>query len=179
MNLRITGLEKHHDRAHFDCGEPQLNAYLQRLARQQAQRDFSRTYVAHGVDEAGSETPRIQGFYAISSGSIDFKNLPAALKLPRYPVPVARIGRLAVDLRAQGLGVGAALLLHAMQLSALLAQQIGLYALVVDAKQEAAAAFYARYGFQRFVDQPLSLFLTTETIRRAIAAPDESFQKHL
>ena len=88
MSLRITGLEKHHDRANFDCGEPQLNAYLQRLARQQAQRDFSRTYVAHSADEAGSETPRIQGFYAISSGSIDFKNLPAGLKLPRYSVRV-------------------------------------------------------------------------------------------
>lgn len=179
MSLCITGLEKHHDRANFDCGEPQLNAYLQRLARQQAQRDFSRTYVAHSADGAGSQTPYIQGFYAISSGSLDFKNLPAGLKLPRYPVPVARIGRLAVDLRAQGLGVGAALLLHAMELSVTLAQQIGLYALVVDAKHEAAAAFYARYGFQHFVDQPLSLFLTTDTIRRAIATPNAPSDKTL
>ena len=179
MSLCITGLEKHHDRANFDCGEPQLNAYLQRLARQQTQRDFSRTYVAHSADGAGSQTPYIQGFYAFSSGSLDFKNLPAGLKLPRYPVPVARIGRLAVDLRAQGLGVGAALLLHAMELSVTLAQQIGLYALVVDAKHEAAAAFYARYGFQHFVDQPLSLFLTTDTIRRAIATPNAPSDKTL
>ena len=171
MSLRIVGLERHHDRADFDCGEPQLNAYLQRLARQQAQRDFSRTYVAQLPDETPGEAARIQGFYAISAGSIDFKNLPAGLKLPRYPVPVARMGRLAVDLRAQGQGVGAALLAHAMQLSATLAQQIGVYALVVDAKHEAAAAFYARYGFQRFVDHELSLFLTTDVIRQAIASP--------
>lgn len=171
MSLRIAGLERHHDRADFDCGEPQLNAYLLRLARQQAQRDFSRTYVAQLLDETPGEAARIQGFYSISSGSIDFKNLPAALKLPRYPVPVARMGRLAVDLRAQGQGVGAALLAHAMQLSATLAQQIGVYALVVDAKHEAAAAFYARYGFQRFVDHELGLFLTTDVILRAIAVP--------
>ncbi len=172
MNLHIAGLERRHDRASFDCGEPQLNAYLLRLARQQAQRDFSRTYVAQWADDARGDTQRIQGFYSISAGSIDFKNLPVALKLPRYPVPVARMGRLAVDLRAQGQGVGAVLLAHAMQLSATLAQQIGVYALVVDAKHEAAATFYARYGFRRFVDQELSLFLTTDVIRRAIAAPD-------
>lgn len=172
MSLRIVGLERYHDRADFDCGEPALNTYLQRLAGQQAQRDFSRTYVAESPSETnGDSTRRVRGFYAISSGSIDFKNLPAALKLPRYPVPVARMGRLAVDLREQGHGVGAALLAHAMQLSATLAQQIGLYALVVDAKHEAAAAFYSRYGFQRFVDHELSLFLTTDVIRRAIAAP--------
>ena len=175
MSLCIAGLDKHHDRTDFDCGEPQLNTYLQRLARQQSQRDFSRTYVAYDTDEA----TRIQGFYAISSGSIDFKNLPAGLKLPRYPVPVARMGRLAVDVRAQGKGVGAALLVHAMQLSATLAQQIGVYALVVDAKHEAAAAFYARYGFQRFVDQRLSLFITTDVIRQAIAPSDAVFDRRV
>ena len=172
MSLRIVGLERHHDRADFDCGEPQLTTYLQRLAGQQAQRDFSRTYVAESSSSDGDEATRhIKGFYAISAGSIDFKNLPAGLKLPRYPVPVARMGRLAVDLRAQGQGVGAGLLAHAMQLSATLAKQIGVYALVVDAKHEAAAAFYARYGFQRFIDHELSLFLTTDVIRRAIAVP--------
>ena len=169
MNISIDGLERHHDRNDFDCGEPALNIFLQRLARQQGQRDFSRTYIAAVPGEN-----RIRGYYAISSASIDFKNLPAHPKLPRYPVPVARIGRLAVDLREQGNGVGAALLAHAMQLTATLAQQIGLYALVVDAKHESAAAFYARYGFQRFVDHELSLFLTTDVIRRAIGAASAS-----
>ena len=172
MSLRIVGLKRHHDRADFDCGDTALTTYLQRLAGQQAQRDFSRTYVAESSGSGGDEaTRRIKGFYAISAGSIDFKNLPSMLKLPRYPVPLARMGRLAVDLRAQGQGVDAALLAHAMQLSAMLAQQIGVYALVVDAKHEAAAAFYERYGFQRFVDRDLSLFLTTDVIRRAIAVP--------
>lgn len=165
MTVAITGLARHHDRNDFDCGEPALNTFLQRLARQQAERDFNRTYVACAQGES-----RIQGYYAISSAAIDFDSWPASLRLPRYPVPVARIGRLAVDVRSQGTGVGAALLRHAMVLAESLAQQIGLYVVVVDAKNEAAVAFYARYGFQRFSDQGLSLFLTTDVIRRALAA---------
>jgi ribosomal protein S18 acetylase RimI-like enzyme len=174
MNVRIVGLNRQHDRSVFDCGESELNGYLQRLARQQAQRDFSRTYVAelpaeHAESaESGVSGVRIGGFYSISSGSIDFMNLPPALKLPRYPVPVARMGRLAVDARQQGHGVGGALMAHAMHLVASLAEQIGLYALVVNAKHEAAAAYYLRYGFQRFADQHLSLFLTTDVIRKAL-----------
>lgn len=164
MTLIISGLQRHHDRSDFDCGEAALNTFLQKLARQQAEKDFNRTYVAVAAGEA-----RIQGYYAISSASIDFENWPAALRLPRYPVPVVRIGRLGVDLRVQGQGVGIALLRHAMHLAASTAEKIGLYAVVVDAKHEAAVAFYARYGFQRFADQRLSLFLTTDVIRRALA----------
>lgn len=164
MTVLITGLARHHDRHDFDCGEPALNTFLQRLAWQQGERDFNRTYVAVAQGES-----RIRGYYAVSSASIDFQNWPVDLRFPRYPVPLARIGRLAVDLREQGNGVGAALLRHAMHLAASLAQQIGLYAVVVDAKNEAAAAFYVRYGFQRFADQRLSLFLTTDVIRRALA----------
>jgi ribosomal protein S18 acetylase RimI-like enzyme len=165
MTITITGLAAHHDRNDFDCGEPALNAFLQRLARQQAERDFNRTYIAAVPGES-----RIRGYYAISSASVDFDNLPSRLKLPRYPVPVARIGRLAVDLREQGNGVGAALLAHAMQLAVAIAQQIGSHAVVVDAKNEVAANFYTRYGFQRFADRDLSLFVTIDVIRRAIAA---------
>ena len=165
MTVVITELARHHDRQNFDCGEPALNNFLQRLARQQAERDFNRTYVAASNGES-----RVRGFYAMSSASIDFQNWPTGLRLPRYPVPVARIGRLAVDLREQGTGIGDALLRHAMHLGASLAEKIGLYAVVVDAKNAAVVAFYARYGFQRFPDQGLSLLLTTEVIRRALIA---------
>ena len=87
-----------------------------------------------------------------------------------YPSPVARIGRLAMDLREQGNGVGAALLAHAMQLAVALAQKIGLHAVVVDAKNGVMITFYERYGFQRFADRDFSLFVTIDVIRRAIAA---------
>ena len=165
MKLVITVLERQHDRQDFDCGEPALNTFLQRFARQQADKDFNRSYVAVAQGEL-----RIRGYYAISTASIDFQNLSPALRLPRYPVPVVRIRRLAVDLREQGNGVGTALLRHAIHLVASTAEKIGLYAVVVDAKNEAAVAFYAKYGFRRFSDQNLRLFLTTDVIRRAITA---------
>ena len=69
MNVAIIGLTRHHDRNDFDCGEPALNAFLQRLARQQAERDFNRTYVACAQDES-----RIRGYYAVSAAAINFKN---------------------------------------------------------------------------------------------------------
>lgn len=163
MSLVIKGLKSHHDRKDFDCGETLLNDFLQRFARQQGDKDFSRTYVATQAEQS-----RILGFYAISSASIDFANWPAAMRLPRYPVPVVRIGRLAVDTRSQGQGVGLALLQHAMSLAVTTAEKIGLYAVVVDAKHEAAEAFYEKYGFVRFQDNSLSLFLTTDLIRRAL-----------
>ena len=165
MKLVITVLGRQHDRQDFDCGAPALNTFLQRFARQQADKNFNRSYVAIAQGEL-----RIRGYCAISTASIDFQNLPPALRLPRYPVPVVRIGRLAVDLREQGNRVGTALLRHAMHLAARTAEKIGLYAVVVDAKNEAAVAFYAKYGFQRFADQDLSMFLTTDVIRRAVAA---------
>jgi GNAT superfamily N-acetyltransferase len=165
VSLQIQGLQSHHDRKDFDCGEAPLNDFLQRYARQQGDKDFSRTYVATEVAQS-----RILGFYAISSASIDFANWPVTLRLPRYPVPIVRIGRLAVDTRSQGQGVGLALLQHAMTLAVTTAEKIGLYAVVVDAKHEAAAAFYMKFGFVRFPDQRLTLFLTTEVIRRALLA---------
>ena len=165
MTLCMTSLAAQHDRLDFDCGEPALNTFLQRLARQQSDRDFNRTYVAAFPGES-----RIHGFYAVSAANVHFENFPKALNLPRYPGPVARIGRLAVDQRSQVKGVGMAMLQHAMNLAESLSQLIGLYALFVEAKNETAAAFYLRYGFERLPDHPLNLFLTTDLIRRARVA---------
>lgn len=165
MKVVITELSQRHDRVGFDCGQPALNQFLQRFARQRSVRDFSKTYVICKPD-----AQQILGFYAISSGSIDFAHWPPTLRLPRYPVPVARLGRLAVDKQAQGRGLGAVLLSHAVHLAVMLAEHIGLYALVVDAKDESAAAFYARHGFACFPDRPMMLFLTLEMARQASPA---------
>lgn len=161
MSLRIELLTARHRCDGFDCGEPALNEFLKRYARQQAKRDFSRAYVAVADDGAG-----ILGFHALSTGGIDFKNWPSGLRLPRYPV--ARIGWLAVDVRAQGNGAGAALLDHALRLSAAMAGQVDLHAVVVDAKHAKAAAFYARYGFQPFHDGDTGMFLMMWVIRRLL-----------
>ena len=173
MSLVIDALSRRHDKNDFDCGEPELNSFLQKLARQQAEKDFNRTYVVCGTDE-----DKILGFYAISFGSMNFENWPDRASLPRYPVPVVRIGRLAVDLRVQGRGVGTALVRHAMQLSESTAEKIGLYAVVVDAKHDAAANFYKRYGFACFPDRPLELFLTLKVVRRALALVQHQARPH-
>ena len=162
MTRRITALASHHDREDFDCGEPALNDFLRRYARQQAAKDFNRTYVA--VEDGA---PRILGFYSLSAGAIDFQDLPEKLRLPRYPIPVARLGRLGVDRRESGQGLGSMLLRHALRLSATLAEQIGLHAVVVDAKHAEAAGFYAHFGFQPFQDSGLKLFLPLSVIRQA------------
>jgi predicted N-acetyltransferase YhbS len=163
MDVSICALSAHHDRADFDCGEAALNSFLQTLARQQAARDFSRTYVA--VD---GEQSRIRGYYALSAGAIEFQNWPPELKLPRYPIPVARIGRLAVDIRDQGAGIGRALLRHALHASIVLADQIGLHAVVVDAKHARAAEFYNRFGFQALRQDGRTLYLLMPIIRRGL-----------
>ncbi len=163
MSWHISALAPHHERQAFDCGEPALNTFLQKLARQQAGRDFSRSYVATDGD-----TPRIGGFYALRAGAIEFEHGPADLKLPRYPLPVARIGRLAVDGRDQGNGVGAALLGHALRQAVGLADKIGLHAVVADAKDAQAAAFYVRYGFKPLQDSGLTLFMPMALLRLAV-----------
>lgn len=167
MTQRILALAADHDREDFDCGEPALNDFLRRYARQQAAKDFNRTYVA--VED---DAPRILGFYSLSAGAVEFQNLPATLRLPRYPIPVARVGRLAVDRRESGQGLGGMLLRHALRLSATLAEQIGLHAVVVDAKHAEAAAFYAHFGFQPFQDDNLKLFLPLAVIRQADLSED-------
>src|SRR5262245_14608728 len=101
-----------HDRSAFTCGKPPLDEFLQRLARQSDRRDMGRTYVAVLPGDT-----KVQGYYTLSTGAIAFENLPAEVsrKLPRHPIPVAHLGRLAVDQGAQGKGLGEALLLDALR----------------------------------------------------------------
>ena len=103
----------------------------------------------------------------VGVGQVGASSFPAQLKLPRYPVPVLRIGRLAVDRRAQGRQLGHQLTRFALKLALELAERVGIHAVVVDAKGEGARVFYERLGFTPFNDSPLSLFLSIATLRRA------------
>jgi GNAT superfamily N-acetyltransferase len=108
--------------------------------------------------------PRIVGYYTLASASIALVDLPQALakRLPRYPsVPAVRLGRLAVEQTCQGRGLGGVLLADA--LTRALRADIAAYALLVDAKDAAAAAFYQHHGFLAFASQPLTLFLPLAT----------------
>jgi GNAT superfamily N-acetyltransferase len=111
---------------------------------------------------------RIAGYYTLASASLLLADLPASTgkKLPRYPtVPAVRMGRLAVDQAFNGQGLGGALLADALDRAA--RSEIAAFALMVDAKDETAAAFYRHHGFIALPDSPLTLFLPLATIQRS------------
>jgi predicted GNAT family N-acyltransferase len=146
-----------HDRAAFHCGVPALDDYLHKYAAQQNAKGISTVFVL--IDDA--EPSKILGFYTLSAAQIAIQQLNDAdrKKLPRYPVPCFRMGRLARTIESRGAGIGEVLIgcavdrcLHARSL-------VGAYALLVDAKDENAKSFYQRYGFVSCVDAPMSLYL--------------------
>lgn len=150
-------LSARHERAAFDCGDADLNLYLQKYARQNHDSGGAKCFVA-----ASAEAPtRILGFYTLSPASLEYRRTPALAKkgLARYDVPVFRLGRLAVDISAQGRGLGGALLLRAADRCIRVAQDVGGVALLIDAKNDRAARWYESYGALRLDDAPLSLVL--------------------
>lgn len=162
MAVCIERLAAHHQRGGFDCGEPALNEFLQRQAGQLGRKGFGKTYVALGDDSLS-----VTGFVTLSAGQVQTQQLPPTLKLPRYPVPILRIGRLAVDHRAQGQGTGRQLMAFALQLALEFSASIGLYAVVIDAKHDKARAYYQALGFTAMLDDPLCLYLPLAVLEKA------------
>ncbi len=140
----IEALQRSHDRSQFDCGSEALDRYIRQQASQDVRRNVTRVFVA-----LPEESNEIAGFYTLSAGSIERNALPEkkAKRLPRYPVPVALLGRLAVDRRWCGQGLGSALLADALQRVVRASAALAVYAVVVDAKDEQAQAFYEHFGF--------------------------------
>ena len=153
-----------HDRAAFSCGVPPLDAYLKTQATQDAKRNIAVTYVLREQNASA-----IIGYYSLSAATIEPTQLPEeiARRLPRYEaLPAVLIRRLAVHRQYQGQGVGSLLLVNALRRCLKLSQQIGAMAVLVDAKDEQAAHFYERYGFRRFMDTPLKLYMPMAEIRQ-------------
>ena len=161
-------VDRRHDRAHFDCGSQELNEYLTRYARQNHESGGAKTFVA----VVPAESTRVLGFYSISPGAIEFARVPTSLtrKLGRYDVPVFRLGRLAVDRSVQGQGLGGDLLLAAGGRALAVSAAVGGVALAIDAKDAAAARWYARFGALALLDDPLKLILPLSTVAQAISA---------
>ena len=146
-----------HDRQAFTSGGGELDSYLQRFAAQQSQKGV--TVVRVLVD---SDAPRIiLGYYTLSAAQIDAKEIDPRTrqKLPRYPLPCFRLGRLAVHSVHQGRGLGRILIGCAVERCMEARKQVAAFALVVDAKGEKAKAFYEHYGFTPCRDNPLVLYL--------------------
>ena len=159
--LNIEPLATHHDRAGFDCGAASLNDYLKRYARQNAAKDLGVTYVAVAAPGAAS----VAGYYTLIGSSLARAAVPEP-GLPNYPVPAALLGRLAVDQAQQGRGLGRLLLLDALRRAQQMSEGIGLFAVEVVALDEAARAFYEKYGFLSLQDDAFHLYLSMKTIRR-------------
>jgi len=167
MPVAIELLAAHHQRAGFDCGEPALNEFLSRQAGQLGRKGFGKTCVALAADGLA-----VVGFVTLSAGQVETQSLPAKLRLPRYPVPMLRIGRLAVDSRAQGQGTGRQLLCFALQLALEFSRSVGLSAVVIDAKHNKARVYYQAMGFTSTLDDPLCLYLPLTVLEKAIRADD-------
>lgn len=160
--LRIVSLEATQDRTLFDSGSEPLDRYFQQQVTQDIRRRVTACFVALDLAQ------RVAGYYTLASASVLLADLPVLTvkKLPRYPsVPTVRMGRLAVDKDFAGHGLGGALLADALHRAA--RAEIAAYAMLVDAKDEAAKAFYRHHGFIALPDLPLTLFLPLATAAHA------------
>jgi GNAT superfamily N-acetyltransferase len=161
----IEHLAAAHGRGSFSCGQPSLDDFIRTKAGQYERKNVGRTFVAVGPGD-----PRVLGYYTLALGAVEFAHLPAATakKLPKHPVPVVLLGRLAVDRTEQGKGLGETLLFDALDRCLGIAEQAGAFAVEVMAIDDAAAAFYQRYGFRPLLDQPRHMFLPLATVRQGL-----------
>lgn len=160
-SLRVEPLGSHHDRASFDSGVEPLDRYLRSQASQDARKNMAAPFVLVLPDGA------VGGYYTLSATAVKLADLPdqTVRRLPRYPlVPATLLGRLAVDRRFQGKGYGRFLLADALYRVA--RNEIASFAVVVDAKDEAARRFYERESFLPFADQSMKLFRPVADIKQ-------------
>lgn len=157
----IEPMEPGHDRAAFCCGTPELDNYL----RQQAGQDLKRGLAAVFVMTIDGQT--VAGFYTLSAHSINASELPSgvAKRLPRLPIPVTLLGRMAIEQSLQGQGLGEFLLVDALDRTLQASRQVASLAVVVDSKAR-ARDFYLKHGFKPFPAQPGRLFLPMKTIEK-------------
>ena len=160
--LHIEKLHRTHDVEQFTCGQPELDRFLIRHALQAQQTNSSQSYVAVNDDE-------VIGFYTIVAGEIRHAEAPERVVkgMPRHPIPVLVLARLAVHTKAQRHGVGAGLLLDALGRTLQVADVIGVRALTVHAKDDQAVAFYRYFGFTPSTTDTRHLFMIIKDIHRA------------
>lgn len=165
----IEKLARHHAVETFNCGQDALNRFLIRFALSSQYANASQTYV--GLADA-----TVVGFYTLVVSEVAYADAPERLKkgLAHYPVPLMLLARLAVSRGWQGKGLGAGLLKDAMQRTVQVAGMVGIRAIAAHAKDDAARAFYERFGFLASPTDPLHLFILTKDLRRIIVSGAES-----
>lgn len=166
-SIKVEPLSKQHDRERFDCGVKELNDFLKKYASQNQKKHISKTFVAVSEeDNCGPQKKEALGFYTLSTGEMDHSLLPSDIRHPKYPVSIARLARLAVDLKQQGNGVGGRLLYDALIKIRSASAAVGIFAVVVDAKDVGAKRFYEHYHFVPLEDSGLTLFLPMSVIEK-------------
>lgn len=164
--ITVEPLGRQHDRTAFHCGADALDRYLKQQARQDADKRVAAPLVA-----VNPPNTRVLGYYTLSASVVTLTDLPDELtrKLPRYPqLPVTLLGRLAVDQSARGQRLGEHLLLDALHRSLTHADEIAAMAVVVDAKDENAAAFYRHYEFIPLQAQPRRLYVPMRVVAQLL-----------
>ena len=160
MEIQIQPLQGHHDTEAFTCGDDALDSWLRRTAKQHIRKGISRSFVAieHDIPQ------RMLGFYSLTVGEAETGALPASVAktLPRK-IPIVLLGRLAVATSTPGQGIGGNLLVDALHRTVRVASEVGISAILVDAKNKSAETFYQHYGFQALPDSPHRLVLPLKT----------------
>lgn len=163
-----------HDRASFDCGETELNLFIQTQASKHMQAGISRTMVLPASNPLPNQKIPICAFYSIAPGSICRDTLPKALvkKLPRYPIPVFLIAQLAVHREFQGEGLGKICLVNALKYLWEINAHMRVYAIIVDCLTDAPEKFYAKYGFEVLCEHngKVRMFLPMKTVARLFSS---------
>ena len=159
MNWTFKTIDGSVNKERFDCGSHPLNEYLKKYARQNHESGLGKTYVAIDEEEG------VIGYYTISTAQVKSDFLPQKVtkKLPKYPIPAVRIGRLAVDKSMHGQGLGKELLMHALTNILELSERVGIFLVIVDAKDDDAVVFYEKYGFVQSPENPKTLFLLLDS----------------
>ncbi len=162
----VEPLNKGHDRADFSCGRVSLDDYLKKYASQYARRKLGTTYVA----VLGGQ-PRVLGFYTLAPSHLAFAHAPAELLkgLPKHPVPSLLLARLAVTQAERGKGLGQFLLLDAFDRCLRVAREVAFRAIEVEAIDDQAVAFYAKYGFLAFPSDPRHLAIAVATVEEVVS----------
>jgi ribosomal protein S18 acetylase RimI-like enzyme len=161
--FRVEALSAAHNRKGFASGSEPLDRYFREQVSQDVKRRVSNCFVA--LDDLGV----VAGYYTFAATSLPMTELSAdeLKRLPRYPLlPAGLIGRLAIDQRYQGQRLGGALIMDAVVRAA--RAEPAIFALIVDAKNESAAAFYEHLQFRRFNSRPATLFLPVATAIQAL-----------
>jgi len=157
--MTVAPFHRHPGTAGFHCGTQQLDDYLRTLAGQQHRKGIARVFLAEDADSHD-----LVGYDSMSSYLVQAESLGQdGRRLPRL-APATLLGRLAVDVRWQGLGVGAELLTHALARALDASRQVASLAVIVDTIDARAASFYEAHGFRRFADEPGRLFLPMQAI---------------